>query len=46
VDGVNVFVETVNPDVDGNGTVELLGTRIKPGSNESKQFLRLQVRKN
>jgi parallel beta-helix repeat protein len=45
-DGVNVFVETVNPPLDGNGTVDLLRARMKPGANESKRFLRLQVRKN
>ena len=45
-DGVNVFVETASTDVDGNGKVDLLRARIKPGSNESKRFLRLQVRKN
>jgi hypothetical protein len=45
-DGASVIAETVNPDVDGNGTADLLRARIKPGSNESKRFLRLQVRKN
>ena len=45
-DGASVIAETVNPDVDGDETADLLRTRIKIGSNESKRFLRLQVRKN
>jgi hypothetical protein len=45
-DGARVIAETVNPDVDGDGTADLLRTRIKIGSNESKRFLRLQVRRN
>jgi len=45
-DGVNVFQETANSDGDGNGTTELLRTRIKPGSDETKRFLKLHVRKN
>ena len=45
-DGVNVIEETINSNVDGDGTIELLRTRIKTGSDETKRFLRLQVRKN
>jgi parallel beta-helix repeat protein len=45
-DGVNVIEETINSNVDGDGTIELLRTRIKPGSDETKRFLKLQVRKN
>jgi hypothetical protein len=45
-DGVNVLQETVNSDVDGDGTTELLRTRIKLGSTETKRFFKLGVRKN
>jgi len=45
-DGVNVIEETINSNVDGDGTIELLRTRIKPGSGETKRFLKLGVRKN
>jgi hypothetical protein len=45
-DGVNVIEETINSNVDGDGTIELLRTRIKTGSDETKRFLKLQVRKN
>ena len=45
-DGINVIQETVNSDVDGDGTTELCRTRIKLGANETKRFLRLQIRKN
>jgi len=45
-DGATVIAETVNPDTDGDGTTELLRTRIKTGSDETKRFLKLQVRKN
>jgi len=45
-DGVNVLQETVNSDVNGDGTTELLRTRIKLGSTETKRFFKLGVRKN
>jgi len=45
-DGVNVFQETTNSDLDGDGTTELLRTRTKLDPNETKRFLKLQVRKN
>jgi parallel beta-helix repeat protein len=45
-DGVNVFQETANSDVDGNGTTELLRTRIRLGSTETKRFFKLGIRKN
>ena len=46
VDGINVIQETVNSDVDGDGTTELCRTRIKLGANETRRFLKLQIRKN
>ena len=46
VDGVNVITETVNSDVDGDGTTELWRTRIKLSPAETKRFLKLQIRKN
>jgi hypothetical protein len=45
-DGVNVFQETANSDVDGNGTTKLLRTRIKLGPTETKRFFKLGIRKN
>jgi len=45
-EGINVIQEIVNSDVDGDGTTELCRTRIKLGANETKRFLRLQIRKN
>jgi hypothetical protein len=46
VDGINVITESVNSDVDGDGTTELCRTRIKLGPNETRRFLKLQIRKN
>jgi len=45
-DGVNVFQETTNSDLDGDGTTELLRTRTKLDPNETKRFFKLGVRKN
>jgi hypothetical protein len=45
-DGVNVFQETINSDLDGDGTTELLRTRTKLDPNETKRFFKLGVRKN
>ena len=45
-DGVNVIQETVNSDVDGDGTTKLLRTRIKLGPTETKRFFKLGIRKN
>jgi hypothetical protein len=45
-DGVYVIQETVNSNVDGDGTTKLLRTRIKLGPSETKRFLKLGVRKN
>ena len=46
VDGVNAITQTYNSDVDGNGSVDLLRTRVKLGPNDKKRFLRLKIRKN
>jgi parallel beta-helix repeat protein len=45
-DGVNVIQETANSDMDGDGTAELLRTRIKVGPTETKHFFKLGIRKN
>jgi parallel beta-helix repeat protein len=45
-DGVNVIQETVNSNVDGDGTTKLLRMRIKLGPSETKRFLKLGIRKN
>jgi hypothetical protein len=45
-DGVNVFQETANSDVDGDGTTELSRTRTKLDPNETKRFFKLGIRKN
>jgi hypothetical protein len=44
--GINVFQETANSDLDGDGTTDLLRTRIKLGPNETKRFFKLGIRKN
>jgi len=46
VDGVNAITQTDDSDVDGNGSVDLLRTRVKLGPNDKKRFLRLKIRKN
>jgi hypothetical protein len=46
VDGANVVTESLNSDMDGDGTTELLRTRIKLGPTETKRFFKLGIRKN
>jgi hypothetical protein len=46
VDGANVLTESINSDVNGDGTTELLRTRIKLGPTETKRFFKLGIRKN
>ena len=45
-DGINLILETVNTDVDGDGSTELCRTRMKLSPTETKRFFKLQIRKN
>lgn len=43
-DGVSAILETVSPDVDGNGKAKLLRLRLKQTPGDETRFLRLQIR--
>lgn len=43
IDGVNVIQEVANPDVDGDGSAELVRIRVKIPAGAGKRFFSLQV---